>query len=160
MLVKMSEAGKSVLFTHADRIPAVRRYMKAKLGNRFEEMFRSLEDNDLALEWCENRLLETILPARDVPAALGPGDYELLRNFRPAEIEIIASFLKRRVYQQTEAIIEIGDEAHEMFFLARGGVSVFVPMATGARRRLATFSAGMVFGEMAVIDRSPRSARI
>ena len=43
---------------------------------------------------------------------------------------------------------------------ARGGVSVFVPQAGGTRRRLATFSAGMVFGEMAVIDRAARSAMI
>jgi glutaminase len=39
-------------------------------------------------------------------------------------------------------------------------VSVFVPQNGGARRRLATFSAGMVFGEMAAIDRAPRSAMI
>ena len=33
-------------------------------------------------------------------------------------------------------------------------------MASGARKRLATFTRGMVFGEMAVIDRAPRSAMI
>jgi hypothetical protein len=37
---------------------------------------------------------------------------------------------------------------------------VFVPLEAGGRKRLATFSAGMVFGEMAVIDRAPRSATI
>jgi glutaminase len=47
-----------------------------------------------------------------------------------------------------------------MFFLARGSVIVFVPLESGGRKRLATFSAGMVFGEMAVIDRAPRSAMI
>ena len=160
LLLKMSAAGKSVLFTHVDPFPVIRRYMKARLGKRCEELFRSLDDNDLALEWCENRLLETILPRRELPAASQPHDYELLKNFSAAEIEIFASFLKRRVYQQTETIIEIGDEAHEMFFLTRGSVSVFVALAGGTRRRLATFSASMVFGEMAVMDRSPRSARI
>lgn len=33
-------------------------------------------------------------------------------------------------------------------------------MPTGTRKRLATFSAGMAFGEMAVIERAPRSAMI
>jgi len=37
---------------------------------------------------------------------------------------------------------------------------VFVPQEGGAQRRLATFSAGMVFGEMAVLDHAPRSAMI
>jgi glutaminase len=41
-----------------------------------------------------------------------------------------------------------------------GLVSVVLPVASGQRKRLATFSAGMAFGEMAVIDRAPRSAMI
>ncbi|MCI0743857.1 MAG: glutaminase A [Verrucomicrobia subdivision 3 bacterium] len=160
LLLKMADAGRPVLFTHVDHLPLLRRYMKAKLGARFSELFRSLDDNDLALEWCENRLLEATLPAREPDRAVQPTDYELLQNFTPAEVEILTSLLKRRVYQQTEAIIESGDDAREMFFLARGNASVFVTLASGTRRRLATFSPGMVFGEMAVIDRSPRSARI
>jgi glutaminase len=31
---------------------------KAKLGARGQGLFRSLDDNDLALEWCENRFVE------------------------------------------------------------------------------------------------------
>lgn len=59
-----------------------------------------------------------------------------------------------------ETIITLGDEASELFFLAQGHVSVWVTLGSGTRRRLATFSAGMSFGEMAVIDRAPRSAMI
>ena len=33
-------------------------------------------------------------------------------------------------------------------------------MESGGRKRLATFTRGMVFGEMAAIDRAPRSAMI
>jgi len=47
-----------------------------------------------------------------------------------------------------------------MFFLAKGGVSVFTSPDADTRKRLATFTAGMVFGEMAAIDRAPRSAMI
>ena len=47
-----------------------------------------------------------------------------------------------------------------MFFLARGHVSVFLDMPSGQRRRLSSFSPGMAFGEMAAIDRAPRSAMI
>jgi len=86
--------------------------------------------------------------------------YEPCANFTEAEIKTFAAFLKRRVYQQGEAIISVGEEAGEMFFLKHGGVSVFVTLETGTRKRLATFSAGMVFGEMAMIDRAPRSAMI
>src|SRR6266478_4840470 len=69
-------------------------------------------------------------------------------------------FLKRRVYQRGEAIINVGEEANHLFFLARGCVSVLITLPSGVRKRLATFSPGMAFGEMAIIDRAPRSAMI
>jgi len=160
LLNKLAGLDRVVLFTHTDHLPLLRRYMKVKLGERFPELFRTMEENDLALEWCENRVIEATLPARPDDGPATPGQYELFENFTPAEIAVIASLLKRRTYQQSETIIKVGDEAGELFFLARGGVSVFVPLDSGARKRLATFTRGMVFGEMAVIDRAPRSAMI
>ena len=53
-----------------------------------------------------------------------------------------------------------GDEARELFLLTRGNASVLITLASGAKKRLATFAAGMAFGEMAIIDRAPRSAMI
>src|SRR5262249_13056567 len=126
----------------------------------FTELFRAMEENDLALEWCENRVIEATLPARRDDAPTAPGQYELLENFTPPEISVIASLLQRRTYQQNETILSVGDQALELFFAARGGVSVFVPVDSDTRKRLATFTRGMVFGEMAVIDRAPRSAMI
>ena len=49
---------------------------------------------------------------------------------------LVAGLLQRRTYQQSETIINVGDEARELYFLARGGVSVFVPLEEGARKRL------------------------
>jgi len=59
LLLKLSDLGKAVIFTHVDRFPLLRRFMKVKLAVRYEELFRAFEDNDPALEWCENRLLES-----------------------------------------------------------------------------------------------------
>jgi len=160
VLRKLSDLGKSVLFTYAERRPLLRQYMKARLGPRYQELFRSLADNDLALEWCENRVLDTALPDRSPDHTVDHGQYELLERFTPEEIAVIAPLLQRKSYQQGEVIINAGDEAGEMFFLARGSVSVFVPLESGGRKRLATFSTGMIFGEMAIIDRAPRSAMI
>ena len=75
-------------------------------------------------------------------------------------MEHLSRCLVRRHYPAGATIIEAGADAREVFFLARGRVSVFVETGTGRRRRLATFSPGMTFGEMAVIDRCPRSASI
>jgi glutaminase len=86
-------------------------------------------------------------------------DFELLAGFDEAEITRFENLLGTRHFSAGEGIIEAGAEADELFLLAKGRVSVFVG-TDGSRRRLATFSSGMVFGEMALFDRSPRSATI
>jgi glutaminase len=157
---KLVNLGKPVLFSHSSRLPLLRRYFKVKLGADFAEQFRAFDDNDLALEWCENQVLELVKPKRTPKHAATPKDYELFENFTRDELAEIRQQLERRHYRAGEVIINTGDQALEMFFLAKGSVSVFVSQEAETRKRLATFSAGMVFGEMAAIDRAPRSAMI
>ena len=160
VMMKLAEAGKPVLFTDAQRLPLLRRYMKVKLGSQFEKIFRAFEDNDLALEWCEDCVLEKAHGARNGERAASAADYELFDNFSKEELVVIKKLLTRTKYRAGETVINAGDEAKEMFFLAKGSVSVFVTPEPDTRKRLATFSSGMVFGEMAAIDRAPRSAMI
>jgi glutaminase len=160
VLRKLSALGKSVVFTYAERLPLLRQYLRTKLGARCQELFRSMDDNDLALEWCENQVLEAALPDRNTGNLVQHSAYELLEKFTPEEIVVIASMLRRKTYQPGEVIMNAGDDAREMFFLGQGSVSVFIPLDSGGRKRLATFSAGMIFGEMAIIYRAPRSAMI
>lgn len=159
-LEKLAALGRPLLFTHAGRLPLLRRYLKLKLGGRFEELFRPYEDNDLALEWCEDQVLAKARPKRIPAAKARPKDYELFAGLKPVELTVVQKLLERRRYRPGDVIIHAGDPAGEIFFLAQGGVSVFTSPEAESRRRLATFSAGMVFGEMAAIDRAPRSAMI
>ena len=85
-------------------------------------------------------------------------DYQLLRDFAPAEVDVLRPLLKNRVIPRGEKIISAGEEAREVFFLSRGTASVYLPGA--GNHRLAIFSPGMCFGEMAFIDGAPRSANI
>ncbi len=160
LLVKFSQLGKPLLFTHADRFPVLRRLMKVKLEARYEELFRMFDDIDPALECCENRLLETTLAGQRMNGPVPPAQYELFAGLTPEESAIASGLLKSRSYQRGETIINVGDEAGHLFFLACGNVSVVITLPSGRPKRLATFSAGMAFGEMAVIDRAPRSAMI
>ena len=70
------------------------------------------------------------------------------------------ALLERRHFRAGEVIVQFGAPAGELFFLARGCASVTVQLSSGAQKRLATFSAGMAFGEMALLDRAPRSALV
>jgi glutaminase len=160
LLGKFAECQRPVLFTHVGRLSLLRRYLKLKLGARFEELFHSFEENDLALEWCEDQVLKHALPKGVPSAKASRKDYELLAGLSAAELGTVRKLLVRRSYRPGEVIINAGDKAGEIFFLAQGGVSVFTSQDAESRKRLATFSAGMVFGEMAAIDRAPRSAMI
>ena len=152
--------GKTLLLAHSARFPLLRRFFKAKLGERFEKQFRSFEETDLAMEWCEDRLLEESLPHRGELSDIAPGEYELFAGFEPEEVRLMETLLVRRTYQRGEVVVLAGDEAGYIYLVARGTASVVIGAEDGATRRLATFSRGMAFGEMAVIDRAPRSATV
>lgn len=157
---KLGEGGRRTVFTHADRLPLLRRYFRAKLGRRCDELFHNYEDNDLALESCENRLLGEHLPGRRIDHRVRTEQFELCVGFTPEEVELLSGCLVHRQFHPGETVIQVGDEAEELYFLSRGLVSVHVLVEGGGTRRLATFSPGMTFGEMSVIDRAPRSATI
>jgi glutaminase len=159
-LAKFDEANRDLVFSNLDHLPTLRRCMKAKLGRRFDELFRVFADNDAALEWCENRLLAAHLPQAIGQERVKPGNYEFFHGLTADEVQILTSLLTSRTWKASEVIINIGDQADALYFLASGLVSVVLPVAAGQRKRLATFSAGMAFGEMAVIDHAPRSAMI
>ncbi len=159
LLTEFAAAGKHVLLAHTDYVPPFRRYLKLRLGDRFAEVFHSFDDTDSALEWCENRLLARVLPPK--PAIeIRPCDYDLLSGLTDDEVAIVAGHFRRCVHQPGEVIIKEGDNADELYLLASGQVSVIAQLDSGRRKRLATFSAGMAFGEMALLDRAPRSATI
>jgi len=151
--------GKTVLFTHPERVPLLGRVFRTKLGAEAADVFRTFEENDPALEYCEDRLLEVLGAAHGQEEQAGLAEFELLDGFTGDEVEVMTGFLSVQTAGAGEVIIEVGAGADELFLLEKGRVSVFIG-AEGSRRRLATFSPGMVFGEMALIDRSPRSATI
>jgi glutaminase len=160
LLRKLAELNKSVVFAHTTHLPLLRRYMKVKLAERFDDLYRVFEDHDPALEWCENRLLASVLPGAELESIVPHKNYELFQGLTGNELAALQPLLRRRSFRKGEVVVRKGDEARELFFLSRGHVSVSVTLVSGATKRLAAFSAGMAFGEMAIIDRAPRSATI
>jgi len=159
ILCRLHDAGCVVLFTGLGNASSLRRLIRARLGDRCDELFRSFDELDGALQWCEDRLLARIMPS--VPdTSIAVTRYELLNGLSREEVAVVQKFFERRNYAVGEVVIQAGEPARELFLLTRGVVSVFLPLEDGRRKRLATFSPGMAFGEMAMIDHAPRSATI
>ena len=160
LLLKLQEQGIQLAFTNTARTTQLRRYMKFKMREEFDRLFVAFDDNDTALEWCENRLLAQKLGGAVTERTVKTADYELLAGLSPEEIGAVQACLERRKFRQGEVIIPFRAQAGELYFLTRGCASATLPRANGTTKRLGTFSPGMAFGEMALLDESPRSATV
>ncbi len=117
-------------------------------------------DNDLALEWCEERLLSGRGVERVPEATVALTAHDLCQGLTPDELARLLENLQARSFSAGDAIIHSGDCPDHIYFLSKGTVSVTVGLMNGRRKRFSTLSAGMVFGEMALVDRLPRSADV
>jgi SulP family sulfate permease len=126
----------------------------ARLG---EQAFT--HDIDHALEIAEDVLLDAEGARPPERAEIPLAELHPFAQLTPAELAVLEPLLDRRVFAPGEVIFREGDPGDELFVIARGSASV--RRADGARStRLLTFSAGMVFGEMALLDARPRSANV
>ena len=160
LLLRFESLGVRAIFTHSRHLPSLGRYMRRKFGDQTPDRFPTLPDNDRALEAAEDRILaELPAPAPDAAPQARP-EFELFQDLSQSHVEQLRSRLLPRPFRAGETLVAAGAAADEMFLLAEGRVSVLLPGPSPTERRLATFSAGMHFGEMALLDRAPRSARV
>ena len=103
---------------------------------------------DEAIEWAEDQIIYRHggkIESTDVAELSGQA---LLRGLTSEEIAALARIGTSRNYAGGARVISTGDTTASLFFLTRGTVKV--QLRGGAR--LATLTAGMVFGEMALLD--------
>jgi SulP family sulfate permease len=128
----------------------------AAIGRGF--MFADL---DRALEWCENDLLAAADPTRGATAQHALEDMDLTRGLSAAQCAILREQMVRRDYPADTTIFSEGDEGDALYVIAHGAASVRMRVGeAGSDIRLVTFSAGTLFGEMALLDSERRSATV
>jgi glutaminase len=118
---------------------------------------------ELGLEWCERLLLQACAPAG---ATAGPAQplplaaHMLCAGLSPADLAFLEDRVRRCSFEPGAAIVRRGDPADALFLLLRGEVSVTVELPQGGAKRLSTLTAGMSFGEMALVAGGQRSADV
>jgi glutaminase len=121
--------------------------------------YLSFEDNDLAVEWCENRLLGNLMHATEPKVSLG--DCVLLKGLTSELMALVANAIVEKKFAQGETILTTGEAGNgHVYFIEKGYVSILVPLEDGAHQRIASLGPGMNFGEMVLLGQTTRSATV
>ena len=103
---------------------------------------------DYAIEWAEDQVVYRHHGAIDTLETTELSEQPLLAGLTTDELASLAALGKIRTYQAGELILAATETPHSLFFLRSGVVHVRLPDGI----RLATLTAGMAFGEMALLE--------
>jgi len=150
--------GKAVVFSRIRGRAVVEAALRRTLPEG-DNGYLNFEDNDLALEWCEERLLSA--EAETSPPEGTVAGFPLFAGMSEAALTLLRERLRSVDYPAGAIIISSGEELDDrVFFLREGEVSVVLSLGGGSHQRLATLSAGMSFGEMVMLGSRARSASV
>src|SRR6202022_4011276 len=110
---------------------------------------------DAAIEWAEDQVVYDHGGAIDFHEITELSEQPLLAGLTPEELAGLAALGTIRSYRAGEKIVAAGEPATSLFLLKSGVVHVTLPDGI----RLATLTAGMAFGEMALLE-THRSADV
>jgi SulP family sulfate permease len=159
---RLNERGARLLFARIPaRVPSgrdIRRYFTEVGLAQPGQNARVFGDADDALEWIEDRLIDEahIEQASEYPLELH--EIDLFGGRKPETLAELEACMTVRSFKAGERVFARGDEGDEMFLIRRGAVRILLPLIDGRAHHLATFGRGSFFGEMAFLDRQPRSA--
>jgi SulP family sulfate permease len=156
----LKRQNKHLLITHLADNPSLWGFLQATgaAGAIPEENF--FEDTDAALEWAEDRVLSEFCSQQDC-LYFPLDETDLLQGFGEKELEAFRAALDCLEFQSGEELIREGEKSRDLYILTQGSVSIKIHLpASNRKKRLFTFGAGVVFGEMALLDGSPRSAQV
>jgi len=133
---------------------------RTETAARLSDIFhrdRFFPDVDRAIEWAEDRLLqeEAVISSSELPLEQHP----LLRDFTTDQIGRLRGWLEPVAWPAGHVVFRSGDPGSALYLVTRGRASVHI-LHTGGDIRLVTFAPGAVVGELALLDRGPRSATV
>lgn len=119
------------------------------------------EDTDSALEWSEDHLLAHVGEFEKSSTEVTLKQMDIARDFTNQELNTLQQLLTRRTFKKGTPIFREGDEGRDLFFLKKGSVSIRAHLPESNRlKRLYKYNPGALFGELALLDGSPRSADV
>ena len=117
--------------------------------------FDSLDD---ALEWVEDRIIESAALPRDDESLLDLHELDLFSGRKEATLAALELCMDKRSVPAGQRIFTQGDAGDELYLIRRGSVRIMLPLNDKRFHHLGTFGRGAFFGEMGFLDGESRSA--
>lgn len=156
--VGFAQDGIAMVFSRIHNRPAISLPLRraAVAGDRG---FLGFEDNDLAAEWCENRLLSEVEKAPSQTGHLR--DAALFQWLPEPLLQEVQAACTVQTYAKGAEILVSGQASDGLiYFIESGETSILVPLGNGRHQRIATLGPGMVFGEMVLLGQAKRNASV
>ena len=153
LIVLMEESGTKPVLVGSARLFAD--HVDRPMRIRSVRWFR---DVDTAMEWCEERILDSLeLPGESTKS--GFADQDLLSGLDADMLAQLEGIATRKHFVEGDRVFSEGDRADGLYFMESGRVSVQLNRGEGSIR-LASFGPGDTFGEMSLLDEGQRSSTI
>jgi len=118
---------------------------------------RTFPTRDDALLWIEDRILEeeVCVPTETL---LNLSDMAMFAGRKPETLAALEARMQARSFKAGERIFSRKDDDNSLVLIRRGAVRITVEITDRLTYHLATFGRGDFIGELAFLDRKPRSA--
>ncbi len=156
----LHESGVDLLFTGTRGIAPLEVQLRRQLPELKAMPLLQCAALDLALEWCEDKLLEAEGLFTQVTAPLPLAEQYYAQGLSTPELAYLESRLTPRQYRMGDYLCREGETDDTLHFIVAGEVSVVLRLGDRRSERLATLSAGAAFGELAMVSDSARSADV
>jgi len=157
----LEEHGAMLIFCHfAMKIPSGENL--AELVERFgivrpERKARTFPTRDDALMWIEDRILaEEMSVPHEIPLTLA--EMSMFAGRKPETLAALEACMEARSYKAGDKVFSRHDTDGALILIRRGAVRITVPVAHTLTYHLGTYGRGNFIGELAFLDRKPRSA--
>ncbi|MBN8866431.1 MAG: glutaminase A [Solirubrobacterales bacterium] len=156
LIESYEELGGEIAFSDIDRHPLFADDLARHREGLGLHPVRTFPDLDLALEWCEQGLIERYGDIDPEPE-LSLAQHGATIGMSPEQIALLAEHLEHRQYGAGDQIYDESEtEVDEMLFVTAGKISILLRADDGGRRRVATLSPGMTLGEVAMLSGNNR----
>ena len=127
------------------------------LGNMEDNKTRLFENNNEAIRWVEDFLIQKYSTDEKVNINENLKEQFLFKALSNSDLDFLKERMIEKKFKKNVKIISKGDEADGIYFLQSGKVDI----AINLQKSLTTLNAGTCFGEFALIEpKSKRSANV